>query len=154
MKSNVHLWGTAVLAILMAAGLARQVVTASLEGTVQDQTGAVVPGAKIRVVNNSTNLEIHATTGSDGRFFVPSLPPGGTYTVFIEAAGFETEERSGITLEVNQAARVDIPLQLGSSTETVKVSGEAPLVESTTAALGQVINTQSIVNLPLNQRNA
>ena len=69
------------------------------------------------------------------------------------AAGFNTEEHSGITLEVNQAARIDFTLKIGATTETVQVTGEAPLVDATTAAMGQVITTENIVNLPLNQRN-
>ncbi|MBV9083119.1 MAG: TonB-dependent receptor [Acidobacteriaceae bacterium] len=139
--------------ILASAGVA-QVETASLEGIVQDPSGAVVPGAKVRVVNASTNLENRSVTGSDGRFFLPSLPPGGPYTITVEAPGFKTEQRWGITLQVNQAARVDINLEIGAASETVKVTGEAPLVETTTAAMGQVINNRTILDLPLNQRNA
>ena len=150
---NAARW-TLILFILAGGVLLAQLVTASLEGTVFDPAGAVVPGAKVRVVNNSTNLEMRAVADSDGRFSFPSLPPGGPYSVTVEAAGFSTEEMAGITLAVNQAVRIDVKLRVGSATETVKVTAEAPLVESTTAAMGQVINTQSIVNLPLNQRNA
>jgi hypothetical protein len=137
-----------------AAGLVGQIVTASLDGTVTDPSGAVVPAAKVKVVNTSTNFEVHATTDTDGRFLFPSLPPGGPYTVTVEAAGFNTEERSGLTLDVNQAARLNIQLRVGSATETVKVTADAPLIEPGTSTMGQVINTQNITNLPLNQRNA
>src|SRR5579883_1512507 len=151
MRSAI-LW---LLSLLISAGLLLgQVVTASLEGTVIDPAGAVVPAAKVRVVNTSTNFELRATTDADGRFSFPSLPPGGPYTLTAEAAGFNTEERSGITLAVNQAARIDINMKIGSATETVKVNAEAPLIEVTNAAMGQVITSQNIVDLPLNQRNA
>ena len=154
MKIYVLLRYAIFLCVLMGVYVFGQVVTASLEGIVRDPTGAVVPSAHVRIVNTSTNVETQATTNSEGRFFVPSLPPGGRYSVIVEAAGFKKEERTGITLEVNQSARVDISLQIGSATETVKVSGEAPLLEPTTAAMGQVVDNRSVVNLPLNQRNA
>jgi hypothetical protein len=149
---NAFLW---MLIPLLAAGAAfGQIVTASLEGTVLDPAGAAVPSAKVRVVNTSTNFEVRVTTGTDGRFSFPSLPPGGPYTVAVEAAGFSTEEQAGITLAVNQAARLEIHLRIGSATETVRVTAEASLIEPGTATMGQVINSQNIVNLPLNQRNA
>ncbi|MBV9081123.1 MAG: carboxypeptidase regulatory-like domain-containing protein, partial [Acidobacteriaceae bacterium] len=143
-----------LLSLLLASALQAQVITASLGGTVEDPSGAVITGANVRIVNTSTNLEVRVTTDSDGRYLAPSLPPGGPYSVTVEAPGFATQERSGITLEVNQAARVDFSMKLGSASEVVKVTGEAPLVETTTAEMGQVINTKTILDLPLNQRNA
>jgi hypothetical protein len=153
MKSHVLLWGATLVTLVTLASLPAQVVTASLEGIVHDSTGAVVPSAKVQVVNTSTNVQTTAGTNSEGRFFFASLQPGGPYTVFIEASGFKREERAGITLEVNQSARIDFQLQLGAATETVVVTAEAPLLESTTAAMRQVVDTRSIVDLPLDQRN-
>ncbi|HWD00557.1 MAG TPA: TonB-dependent receptor, partial [Candidatus Sulfopaludibacter sp.] len=140
--------------LLTATAAFGQIVTASLDGTVLDPAGAVVRAAKVKVVNTSTNLEVQGTSNDDGRFSFPSLPPGGPYTVTVEAAGFSTEEQTGLTLEVNQAARLDFHLKIGAASETVRVTAEAPLIEPGTATMGQVINTQAIVNLPLNQRNA
>jgi hypothetical protein len=144
----------ALLSALIAVSASGQVVTASLEGIIQDPTGAVVPAAKVQVINTSTNVKTAAAANSEGRFFFPSLQPGGPYTVVVEAAGFKTEQRTGITLEVNQLARIEILLQVGAASETVQVTGEAPLLESTSAAMGQVVDSRSIVNLPLNARNA
>jgi Carboxypeptidase regulatory-like domain/TonB dependent receptor len=149
---NALLW--MLILFVPVAGLWGQVVTASLDGTVLDPAGASVPSAKVKVLNTSTNFEVRGTTDSDGRFSFPSLPPGGPYTVTVEAAGFNTEEQAGMTLEVNQAARLDVRLKIGSATETVRVTADASLVEVTNAAMGQVITSQNIVNLPLNQRNA
>src|SRR5437763_10732792 len=143
-----------LIAFSLAGAAFGQIVTASLEVTVLDPAGAVVPNAKVRIVNTATNLEMRGVSDSNGRFSFPSLPPGGPYSVTVEAAGFSTEERSGITLAVNQAARIDVSLRIGSSTETIKVTADAPLIETATATMGEVINTRSIVNLPLNQRNA
>jgi len=138
---------------MAASSVHAQVITGSITGTILDPAGAAVPSAKVTAQNTLTNLEVHATTDTDGRYTFPSLPPGGPYTIKVVAAGFNTEERAGITLEVNEAARVDITLKIGATSETILVTAEAPLVESTTAAQGQVVTSQSIVNLPLNQRN-
>ncbi len=147
-------WAFAVLAALSGCELTAQIVTASLGGTISDPSSAVVPNATVRIVNTSTGLQVHTITDSGGRYLFPSLPPGGPYSIYVQAAGFSTQERSGITLEVNQMARVDFTLQVGAATETVKVNAEAALVEATTAAQGQVINSRNILNLPLNARNA
>jgi hypothetical protein len=153
MKPATLLRCAAVVLALAEAPMYGQVISASINGAVLDPAGAAVPNAKVRAVNTSTNLEIAAATDSDGRYTFPSLPPGGPYSVIVTAAGFNTEERSGVTLEVNQAARIDFTLRIGATTETVQVTAEAPLIDATTAAMGQVVTGESIVNLPLNQRN-
>lgn len=129
-----------------------QTITASLDGTVQDASGAVVPGAKVRITQTATNAVVNVETGADGRYVAPALP-AGPYAVQIEAAGFKTLHRTGIVLQVNQAARLDFVLELGAVTETVEVTGQAPLLDAANAAVGQVIENRSIVELPLNQRN-
>jgi hypothetical protein len=154
MKSARLRWSVILFVAWAGPPLRSQVITASLEGTVLDPSGAAVPKASVTVVNTSTNLEARTVTGSDGRYSFPSLPPGGPYTITVAGSGFNTEVRTGITLEVNQSLRLDFTLRLGATTETVQVTAAAPLIESATSAMGQVINTRSIVNLPLNQRNA
>src|SRR5215472_2394387 len=104
------------LALLLAGPAAYgQVISASVNGAVLDPGGAVVPNAKIRAKNTATNLEVTTQTDGDGRYTFPSLPPGGPYSIIVEAAGFNTEERAGITLAVNQAARVDVSLKIRSA---------------------------------------
>src|ERR1700676_396266 len=117
-----RLWKPARCLAFADASLLGQIVTASLEGTILDPAGAVVPDAKVRVVNTSTNLEARTVTKGDGRFSFPSLLPGGPYTIAVEAAGFNTEERTGIVLQVNQAARIDFNLHIGAASETIKVN--------------------------------
>ena len=129
-----------------------QTITASLEGDVKDITGAVVPGVHVRIINADTGVITRAESGPDGRFIAPSLQPG-PYSVVIEASGFKKVDRSGIVLQVNQTARIDLILEVGSVTETVEITGSAPLLESSSSALGQVIENRSITNLPLNARN-
>jgi len=141
-----------LLTLCLTAVALSQTITASLEGNITDPTGAVIVDARVRIVNTATNVAASLKTDGVGRFLAPSLPPG-PYAVTIEAVGFKKAERSGITLAVNQAARLDIRLELGSSAETVEVTAEAPLVDATSAAMGQVVSARNIVDLPLNQRN-
>jgi hypothetical protein len=130
-----------------------QTITASLEGVIQDPSGAVVSDAHVQIIETTTNVSTHLTTDHAGRFLAPSLPPG-PYSVFVDAPGFKRAERSGVVLQVNESARLEIRMEIGAATETVEVSGQAPLLDSTSSTVGQVIDNHSIVNLPLNERNS
>ena len=142
-----------LLCFLMASAPAwPQRITASLDGLVRDPSQAVVPGAAVRVTNANTGVVFRTTTDQDGRFQAPSLQPG-PYGVAIEAKGFKRLERSGIVLNVDQTAELDFTLELGATSESVQITGEAPLLDAVSSELGQVVDNQSIVNLPLNQRN-
>ena len=141
-----------ILVFGSAAPTAAQTITATLEGLVTDTTNAVVPGAKVTVVNTATNAQFSTETNATGRFVAPSLQPG-PYTVIVEETGFKRVERSGLVLEVEQTARIQITLEVGAVTETVEVSAEAPLLESTTSSMGHVVDNQKITSLPLNSRN-
>src|SRR5215831_6117995 len=129
-----------------------QTITASLEGLVKDPSASVIQGATVRILNNGTNAVTRLTTDQAGRFFAPVLQPGA-YLVTVEAAGFKKAERSNLTLEVNQAARIEIEMQVGSVSETVEVSAATALVDATSSSVGHVIDSLGISNLPLNQRN-
>ena len=142
-----------LLGILIPATAYGQVVTASIQGTVQDSTGAPIPSASVKAVNLSTGDSSNTVTGAQGLFIFPSLPIGGPYTITVEAPGFKTEERTGILLAVNQVVDLSIPVQVGSASERVEVSADATQLETSTAARGTVIGNRSIENLPLNQRN-
>src|SRR5438270_5739080 len=104
MRSAKLLRSAVLLFALAATAVRGQVITGSVNGAVLDPAGAAVPNAKVRAVNTSTNLEVSTSTNGDGRYAFPSLPPGGPYSVTVAAAGFNTEEHTGIVLEVNQAA--------------------------------------------------
>ena len=121
-------------------------------GRVTDPTGAVVPSAEVTVLNVATGVHYPAHTNHDGYFSVTPLDPG-QYQVEAKAAGFKLAVRKGIMLQVEQVARIDFKLELGNVTEQVEVSGTAPLVESETSSIGQVINNKSIVEMPLNGRS-
>ena len=129
-----------------------QVPTATLIGTVKDTTGAIMPGAKITVINTATNLSRGTQTDQSGNYQVSALNPG-QYRVEAEIQGFTKAVVSGIVLQVAQQARVDIELAVGEITQTLEVSGSAPLIDTESPMIGGVIAEKKIVGLPLNGRN-
>jgi len=144
-------WILATILSLTAAAWP-QVTTGTIVGSVTDTTGAVVAGAKITVKNMDKGTTLPFETDLSGAYRAPFLIPG-TYQVTVEKAGFRTETRSGLVLQVDQQAKVDFTLTVGQVTETVSVTAAAPLVESQSASLGQVVNQQAVEALPLNGRN-
>jgi hypothetical protein len=125
---------------------------ASLSGIVSDPSGAVIPGATIRVTNTNTQVTITAVTNSTGYYIVGNLIPG-RYTIAAQKEGFKTATRPDLTLQVAQSATVDLQLQLGQTSQEVSVHSAAPLVERSDATVGQVIGPTAMVELPLNGRN-
>ena len=103
-------------------------------GEVHDETGAVIPGASIRITNVETGITREAFTNESGRYRVQNLPVG-SYQVDASFTGFKTVTRRGVTLTVGQDARVNIALEVGTVTERVEVIGEAPLLETQTAVM-------------------
>lgn len=142
-----------LLGIVLGAQLvAAQVATGSISGVVQDETGAVVPGASITVRNVETGISRTLMTGPEGRYQALNLNPG-SYEVAGQSAGFQTEIRSGITLTIGRAAVVNFTMRVGEVTQTVEVTGEAPLIETRTSTLGNLVNEQTIESMPLNGRS-
>src|SRR5215468_10296016 len=106
------------IVVVLAVAMVAQTITAALEGEIHDSTGAVVPGARIQILNTDTGVITRLTSGADGRYVAPSLPPG-PYSVIVEATGVKKNDRTGIVLQVNQTARVDVMKEVGAITETV-----------------------------------
>ncbi len=152
MKRHAHLLLLATLVCLFAADLWAQGFRATILGRVTDESGAVVPRAKIIVTNVGTNQSRTVETSEAGEYAVPQLAPG-EYTLATEMTGFKKEVRRGIVLETNQEARIDLVLKVGNVAEVVEVSAAAPLVSSENAALGNVVDQKKIVELPLNGRD-
>jgi hypothetical protein len=140
-----------VFLIGTAATSLAQVDTASVVGTVRDASGAVLAGATATATNVDTGIQTTVKTGEDGNYVITPLKIG-RYTVSAEATGFRKEVRENIILDVQQRARIDFSMQVGSVTETANVSGEPPLLETETASLGDVIAAQQVELLPLNGR--
>jgi hypothetical protein len=139
--------------LLIFAGLAAgQTLDTGILGTITDPGGAIVPAASVTITQPSTGLSRSVTAGADGGYEVRYLTPG-EYTVEVRAPGFKAERRSGIVLQISQLARIDFSLQVGQVQETVEVTATAPILQTESAVLGEVVATERIVNLPLNGRN-
>src|SRR5262252_6737003 len=123
----------------------------TITGEVKDSTGAVIPGVVVTVTNKATNAARTTTTNEVGLFDFPALPPGG-YSVKSEIDGFKTITRD-VELQVQATVRVDFSMELGAISEQATVTGVSPLVETTNATVGTVIENRRIVELPLNGRN-
>ena len=143
----------AMLAFVVFAREARaQDPTGAIEGVISDATGAPLARARVIVNNSGTGLTKETETAADGFYRILPLPVG-TYSVTMQAPGFTTIVRDAIDVGVSQSVRVNAHLELSALSETVKVSGGAQLVDTTTNVLGRVITGRELVDLPLNGRN-
>lgn len=124
---------------------------ASLVGSVTDTTGAVVPGARVTVRNLGTQFVSETQTTADGSYYVPNLS-SGSYEVNIEANGFKKFVQSGLILRINESPRIDVRLEIGNVTESVKVDATTPLLETETAGSGQVLDGEVVEKLPVMQK--
>src|SRR6185436_2222730 len=140
------------LLFVFAAGAWAQTASTQILGLVTDATGAAVPGATITARRTETGDVRTTTSNNTGNYIFP-LVDSGAYDVTCAAAGFKTEARRGIAIELQQKARVDFQMQVGQQAETIEVTSAAPLLKTEDATLGSVIEHRRIVELPLNGRN-
>ncbi|HYZ83679.1 MAG TPA: carboxypeptidase regulatory-like domain-containing protein, partial [Bryobacteraceae bacterium] len=140
-------------AIVVVTPILAQQGRGSIQGTVSDSSGATIAGANVSIVNVDTNTTFTTQTSEDGYYSAPTLAVGN-YTVNVEKEGFKRAVRTGITLQVDQRAQVDLTLDLGAVSESVQVQGQAPLVDTGSASIGKVVENRRVVELPLNGRNA
>jgi len=127
--------------------------TSQIQGTVLDSTGATVPGAAVRATQTATGALRTATSGADGTYILSNLPLG-PYSLEVTKEGFSRYVRTGIVLQVGVSPTVDVSMQVGAVTDQVNVEANATLVETQATGIGSVIETQRILELPLNGRNA
>src|SRR5438094_2314479 len=142
----------ALLLVCLSVRGTAQVQAGRIVGTVVDPTGAAVPEASITVTEVQTNIARTVSSSDRGEYAVTPLTPG-IYQVKITKNGFRTVIRSGIELLVGQVAEVNISLALGDTSAVVEVDAQAPLIDSQSGTLGQVITTKQILDLPLNGRS-
>ena len=128
-----------------------QAIAGMIVGSVSDMSGGVVAGVAIAVKNNSTGVSYSTTTGPEGFYTMPNLPPG-EYTVTAQSKGFKSSFSSKVVVHVEEMTRVDLTLLLGEPTEAVQVSAKVSLVQSTTSDIGSVIDEKQINGLPFNGR--
>jgi hypothetical protein len=138
--------------LLTATAATAQTITGTITGIVKDSSGGVLPGVTITMIQLETNRVQTAVSDAEGRYTSAPLPLG-TYRLEASLSGFKSAAKSGITLNVDDVARIDFALDVGSVQETVEVTAQATLVDSSTSALGKLVDNRRIAELPLNTRN-
>jgi outer membrane receptor protein involved in Fe transport len=138
--------------LALSPGRAFAQATGQVTGVVTDPTGSVVPKAKVELTSTTTSQVRTATTGSDGSYTFALVAPG-VYQVRVSMTGFRTNITDEVEVLVNGTTRADVKLVVGSTAETVTVTDAAPLVETNNATMGNVVEHESVIDLPLNGRN-
>lgn len=141
-----------VLAMSGFAGTQSQATTGTIEGTVMDQTGAVLPGVDIKLKNIETGIVRVMLTDDRGTFRAPLLPLG-RYDVSAELTGFAPYQQAGVPLTVGQTLTLNIRMAVAGTTQTVSVSEEAPLIETSRTQVSSTVDDRAVANLPVNGRN-
>jgi hypothetical protein len=144
--------GIVLLAALAGMNRLNAQATGTILGTVTDASGTAVPGASVQVQNSGTGVTQNTTTDGQGRYRVPELIIG-TYEITAARMGFFTVARPGVTLTVGAEPVVDFALPIGQQTQTVTVSGEVSQVETQSTAVGALVESKQISEMPLNGRN-
>ena len=149
---SLHKFGCGLFMLaLLSASLTAQSTTGTIVGSVTDPSGAVIPGVDLTVTDLGTNITVKGSTDAHGDYVVTELAIG-TYSVTFEAKGFKKYVDSGVKVDVQDRVRVNASLQIGQAADTIEVQSAAPLLETDTSSLGQVVDSQRIVDLPLNGR--
>jgi hypothetical protein len=151
-KSAVQLLGGVFAVLLLCLPAFSQGSFGRILGTVSDQSGGVVSGATVTVLDVDRGVSRTLTTDDAGAYNAPNLTPGN-YTVSVEAKGFKKLQRSGVGIEVGHEVRIDLTVQPGEQNQTVTVTESVPLVETTNATMGGTLENADIVDLPLNGRD-
>lgn len=137
-----------IIVVFALSGFAWGQATTSLHGTVTDPSGAAIAGAKVTITEPATGTSRSTITNSTGAYSFPAVIPG-TYNLTVTAEGFQTLKQGGLELRVSLPATSDIKMKVGSVSQTVEVSGQAALLNTTDATIGNTMGTRSIENLPM-----
>ncbi len=141
------------LVVFSAASTMAQSNSAVIVGTVNDSSGAAIVGAKVTVLNQGTNISTSVSTKSDGQYTVTNIEPG-SYRVTATSPGFTEKSIRDITLFVNQTVRVDVNLEVGAVATRTEVEATAPVVQSETSSIGQVVDSRQVTKMPLDGRSS
>ena len=141
-----------VLSLVVPALVLGQGTTGRILGRVADPSGAVLGNVKVTSTNDATGVSRDTTSSENGDYVFPDLPVGA-YSLTFDLSGFKKSIRHNIALDVNQVITLNMTMQLGAAQETVDVTSEAPLVDTTSTQLGAVMGEQQVSNLPLNSRD-
>src|SRR3984957_15777903 len=149
-KNRLFLWFATLVALISVASPSfGQGTTAALAGTVTDPAGATLAGARITVLNVATNLARTATTQTSGNFVLTELPPG-RYSLTVDDQGFKPYQQNDIVLEISQRAEINVRLEVGSEEQKVTVTANAAALQTDDSSVGLVVDSDTIVNTPLN----
>src|SRR5215813_10927900 len=152
MRSKIIATGIVLMLLAFAPTAPAQTATGGVNGNVSDPSGAIVPGATIKLTNEATQVETLSKTNETGNYLFVGVQPG-IYTLKVEMAGFRTVEAKGLKVDVSQTVTQNFTFQVGGVTETIEVGFAAPLVAATTSELGTAIEQRVVEDLPLNGRN-
>jgi len=146
-------WFTGIFLLVAFCALCWAQATSQIQGVVQDASGAAVPGTQVKATKTETGAVRTATSAADGTYVLPNLQLG-PYRLEVTKQGFSSYVQTGIVLQVGVNPTVDVALKVGNVTESVQVDAAATLVETQATGVGQVLENQRILELPLNGRNA
>jgi hypothetical protein len=142
-----------ILLCLLSVAAWAQEFRATISGRISDAAGAAVVGAQVIVTNLETNAVNRSVSSESGDYVIPALPPG-RYKLEVEASGFKKAVRENLTLEVLARPTIDIALEPGAVSDTITITADATRLETADASRGEVITGRTLVDLPLNGRNA
>ncbi len=151
MRTGLRTW--AVLTFVFWMGAHGQTGSAGLAGAVTDQSGGVIAGAELKVVNEETGASVGTSSNESGHFRVASLIPG-TYRIEVSKAGFESVRRGGLVLTTAQTVAVDFTLAVGANQQMITIEEAPPLAETQSQSVGQLINRRMVAGLPMPNRAA
>ncbi len=140
------------LCLTCSSGAWGQTTFGSITGSIMDSSAAAIPQAQVTLTNLGTKEKRRQPTGNDGLYQFVNLNPG-QYRIDVEKQGFKHFDREPVVVEVQQTVRIDVTMELGAVTQSVEVTAQTPLLQSSTSELGQVIATRQVNELPLNGRN-
>jgi Carboxypeptidase regulatory-like domain/TonB dependent receptor-like, beta-barrel len=150
--SNKAIGAALVMAIMISPAILRAQATGTMSGYIRDSSGAVIPQVQVTVTQVQHNTVLHTESDAEGFYNFPALDPG-QYTLTAEKEGFQRVVQTGLALSVGQNLRVDATLTVGTVTQEVNVSAQAPLVDTTSGTVSGLVDDRRIVDLPLNGRN-
>src|SRR6185369_65227 len=141
-----------ILSLLLLTTVSAQVNTSAIAGVVKDESGSVIPSAKVVATLPSTGQQRETITNAAGEYVIPQLSPG-TYRVNVTAPGFQGSVVQDLSLNIAERAVVNVSLRVGQVTGEITVTASTPLLEQETSSLSQVITQKTLIDLPLNGRN-
>ncbi len=148
MRIQISTWSVLGLVFFALWPLEGQETRGQILGRVTDSSGAVIVGAEVRALNTATNVSTRGSTNETGDYVLPYLIPG-PYTLSVAVAGFKSYVREGLEIQVDARLTLNVTLEVGQQAETVRVVAETPLLDTSTASMGQVVNSRNVLELPL-----